>query len=62
MTFFQIYLLALAAIMSMMTMLWLISIRIKNVSIIDLFWGFGFVVAGFVYFILPMDSKRAKSF
>ena len=45
MAFYQIYLLAFAAIMSMMTLLWLISIRIKNVSIVDLFWGFGFVVA-----------------
>lgn len=51
MTFFQIYLLSLAVIMSMMTILWLISIRIKNVSIVDLFWGFGFVVSGVVYFL-----------
>jgi steroid 5-alpha reductase family enzyme len=51
MTFFQIYLLAFAAIMSMMTLLWLISVKIRNVSIVDLFWGFGFVVAGWVYFM-----------
>jgi steroid 5-alpha reductase family enzyme len=51
MTYFQIYLLTLAVIMSMMTILWLISIRIKNVSIVDLFWGFGFVVSGVVYFL-----------
>jgi steroid 5-alpha reductase family enzyme len=51
MTYFQIYLLALTVIMSMMTLLWLISIRIKNVSIVDLFWGFGFVVSGVFYFL-----------
>ena len=51
MTFFQIYLLALAGILSMMTLLWLISIRIKNVSIVDLFWGFGFMAAGAIYFL-----------
>jgi len=45
MTFFQIYLLAFAAFMVMMTILWLTSIKIKNVSIVDLFWGVGFVVA-----------------
>ena len=50
MTFFQIYLLTFAAIMAMMTILWLISIKIRNVSIVDLFWGFGFVVASAVYF------------
>ncbi len=50
MTFFQIYLLAFAAIMGMMTLLWLVSIQIRDVSIVDLFWGFGFVLAGAVYF------------
>jgi steroid 5-alpha reductase family enzyme len=51
MTYFQIYFLGLAVIMSMMTILWLISIRIKNVSIVDLFWGFGFVLSGVFYFL-----------
>ncbi len=51
MPFLEIYIIAFAAIMSMMTILWLISVKIRNVSIVDLFWGFGFVVAGAVYFI-----------
>lgn len=60
MTFFQIYLLALAAIMSMMTILWLVSIKIRNVSIVDLFWGFGFVVAAAVYFIFTEGIETRK--
>ncbi|MDO9254400.1 MAG: DUF1295 domain-containing protein [Bacteroidales bacterium] len=60
MTFFQIYLLAFAAIMLMMTILWLISIKIRNVSIVDLFWGFGFVVAGAVYFIFSEGMETRK--
>ena len=60
MTFFQIYLLALAVIMSMMTILWLISIRIKNVSIVDLFWGFGFVVTGVFYFLNTEGFEMRK--
>lgn len=60
MTFFQIYLLAFAAIMSMMTILWLISIKIRNVSIVDLFWGFGFVVAAAVYFIFTEGFETRK--
>jgi steroid 5-alpha reductase family enzyme len=60
MTFFQIYLLAFAAIMSMMTILWLISIKIRNVSIVDLFWGFGFVVAASVYFIFTEGFETRK--
>ena len=51
MTFFQIYFLALAVIVIMMTLLWIISIRISNVSIADLFWGFGFVVICLFYFL-----------
>lgn len=60
MTFFQIYLIAFAAIMSMMTLLWLVSIKIKNVSIVDLFWGFGFVVAAAVYFIFTEGFETRK--
>lgn len=60
MTFFQIYILAFAAIMLMMTILWLISIRIRNVSIVDLFWGFGFVVAAAVYFIFTEGFETRK--
>jgi len=60
MSFLHIYLLAFAAIMSMMTILWLISIKIKNVSIVDLFWGFGFVVASAVYFISTEGLETRK--
>jgi len=34
-----------------MTILWILSIAIKNVSIVDLFWGFGFVVTSIFYFL-----------
>jgi steroid 5-alpha reductase family enzyme len=51
MTFFQIYFQALLVIMIMMTILWIVSVIIKNVSIVDLFWGFGFVVASSFYFL-----------
>lgn len=60
MNFLQIYLFAFAAIVSMMTILWLISIRIKNVSIVDLFWGFGFVVAGAIYFLNTEGFETRK--
>jgi steroid 5-alpha reductase family enzyme len=60
MTYFQIYFLGLAVIMSMMTLLWLISIRIKNVSIVDLFWGFGFVMSGVVYFLNTEGFEMRK--
>jgi steroid 5-alpha reductase family enzyme len=60
MTFFQIYLLALVIILSMMTVLWIVSVFIKNVSIVDLFWGVGFVVAGVVYFLKTEGDQPRK--
>lgn len=51
MTFFQIYSNAFLLIMGMMTILWIASILLKNVSIVDLFWGFGFVLTNGYYFL-----------
>ncbi|MEI6695655.1 MAG: DUF1295 domain-containing protein [Bacteroidota bacterium] len=51
MTFIQIYLMALMTIMIMMSFLWIISIPLKNVSIVDMFWGLGFVVVCILYFL-----------
>jgi len=51
MDFFNIYLEALYAILSGMCLLWIISIFIRNVSIVDIFWGIGFVLTCFVYYI-----------
>lgn len=51
MSFYQIYIQAFLVIMILMISLWLISIFIKNVSIVDLFWGFGFVLTAGFYFL-----------
>lgn len=34
-----------------MVVLWLLSIYLKNVSIVDIFWGLGFVIVNAIYFI-----------
>jgi len=46
--------------MLLMTTLWVISIFLKNVSIVDLFWGFGFVVTAFFYFIKTDGYETRK--
>jgi len=61
MTFFQIYLKALLVILSMMTILWLISVFLKNVSIVDLFWGIGFIVASGVYYYYTDGNPYRKA-
>lgn len=38
----------LAVILSLMTLVWLVSIRLRDVSIIDIFWGLGFVLIAWV--------------
>lgn len=44
MTVFQLWIEGFGATMIMLTTLWLVSVRLKNASIIDPFWGLGFVV------------------
>jgi len=60
MSFFQIYIQALLVIMILMTILWIISVIIKNVSVVDLFWGFGFVLAAGFYFLKTEGSDPRK--
>ena len=60
MSFLNIYLINLALIIGMMTMLWLVSIFLKNVSIVDLFWGIGFVVSATAYFVLTEEIGVRK--
>jgi steroid 5-alpha reductase family enzyme len=62
MSFFQIYIQAFLVIMALMTTLWVVSIIIKNVSIVDLFWGFGFVLTAGFYFLKTDGSESRKIF
>ena len=39
-------------LLGMLTLLWLLSLRLRDCSIVDIFWGMGFVgiaLLGFVY-------------
>jgi len=50
--FLQNYLIGGIAIWVAMTLLWLLSLLIRDASIVDIFWGSGFVIVGWVYFLL----------
>jgi len=43
-------------ILGLMLILWVISLSIKNSSIVDIFWGFGFVLVGWLYFLLTPNG------
>ena len=43
-----------------MALLWIYSVRIRNASIVDSFWGMGFVLQVWVYFALTPDGTLAR--
>lgn len=54
-----LFLQAMLIIVVLVTLLWLLSIVLKNVSIVDLFWGFGFVVVNTFYFF-SLNEPNAR--
>jgi steroid 5-alpha reductase family enzyme len=61
MTFSGIYFQALLLILSLMTILWIISAVVRNVSIVDLFWGLGFVITAVFFFIKAEGNESRKT-
>jgi steroid 5-alpha reductase family enzyme len=44
----------------LMTLLWLVSIPLRNVSIVDIFWGLGFVLVNAWYFAQGLGNPSRK--
>ena len=60
MAYWEIWLQALILIVILGTFLWGVSVRIKNASIVDIFWGPGFVVCALWYaWQCEFDSWRS---
>ena len=60
MNFLSIYLTIGLVILGLMTMLWLLSLALKNASIVDIFWGTGFVITAWVGFFLTPEGFLAR--
>jgi steroid 5-alpha reductase family enzyme len=60
MSFLQAYGIAALVILGVMTALWLVSLALRNSSIVDIFWGTGFVIANWIYFALTPDGLMAR--
>jgi steroid 5-alpha reductase family enzyme len=56
MSFLGIYASTFLVILGLMLLLWLVSLLLKNSSIVDIFWGTGFVISNWVYFALTPDG------
>ncbi len=49
--FWFVYLQGFLLLMAMFTCVWIVSVKLVNASIVDPFWGLGFVVLAFYYFL-----------
>lgn len=58
MAFLQSFYLSSGIIIGMMIILWLLSLALKNSSIVDIFWGTGFVIVNLVTFCLSQQTIR----
>jgi steroid 5-alpha reductase family enzyme len=58
MEFLQLYLFSGALIIAMMTALWVLSLVLKNSSIVDIFWGTGFVLVNLSAFFYSQQSTQ----
>lgn len=60
MTWIPIYGLGAAIIVVCMTVLWVVSLVLRDASIVDVFWGLGFVAVNWVYFVLSPQGLPAR--
>jgi steroid 5-alpha reductase family enzyme len=60
MMFLEVYGIVALVILGFMTVIWLASLILRNSSIVDIFWGSGFVLANWAYFALTPDGFPAR--
>jgi len=60
MDFISIYLTLGLVIFGLMTLLWMISLALENASIVDIFWGVGFVIVTWVTFLLTPEGFATR--
>jgi steroid 5-alpha reductase family enzyme len=54
--FFEIYSLCGLIILAMMSLLWIFSLALKDASIVDIFWGMGFLISAWFYYLITPDG------
>ena len=60
MSYFEIYFYGLLWVLGFFTLIWLVSVKLKNASIVDIFWGTGFVIVNTFYFLKSGDFTDRK--
>lgn len=56
MSFLETYAIGGVVVLAMMAVLWLVSLALRNSSIVDIFWGPGFALVAWVYYALTPDG------
>lgn len=57
MSFLSLYLTIGLVILILMILLWLLSLKLKDASIVDIFWGTGFVITFWVSYLFVQNSS-----
>lgn len=60
MDFLSVYLTLGLIILGLMSLLWLVSLALKNSSIVDIFWGSGFVITAWAAFLLTPQGYEGR--
>jgi steroid 5-alpha reductase family enzyme len=57
---YQTALIGLVVILAVVTLVWILSVRLRDASIADVFWGLGFVLLAWLYcFLSPALTRRS---
>jgi steroid 5-alpha reductase family enzyme len=60
MEFLEAYKAAGALILGLMSAVWLVSLLLRDASIVDIFWGLGFVILAWAYYALTPDGYATR--
>jgi steroid 5-alpha reductase family enzyme len=60
MVFWEIYIATGALIVGLVSTLWLVSLLRRDASLVDIFWGLGFVTAAWVYYVGTPDGYALR--
>ncbi|CAG1007577.1 hypothetical protein ANRL4_03769 [Anaerolineae bacterium] len=60
MTFLEAYLLTFPIVIGFLTLVWILSVFLKDVSLVDLVWGMTFVVAAWAHFFMTPQGWEVR--
>jgi steroid 5-alpha reductase family enzyme len=59
--FWSVYFVGFGVVMAMLTVVWMVSVKLTNASIVDPFWGLGFVLLAIYYYFNAEGDQTRKT-